>query len=363
MRESLRLLSAFLGGLLLAKRLFASSAEAAAALRPAEPAPPAPSTTAEGISGLEPTAEGARDSTSAGAPVRAAEDREQPVTEGDVLCAHQAPPTSEARLAWPVALSLCIIAGLVALLLLPRELERPDLVPVDLGATANHSRVYLFGVSGDSSSRATLSWTSDKANHIDFFAAIESPVADSVLVFAGPITQTITDCTLDGEPTELHVGPPDAQFAGLMELQAIAAYPDADVLHLQMRTSVGPTSPFVSCSVGDGLSSSAPPSHAVYTPELVVAVEGSPKGISEASRNICIERSVADYTNERVCAEESGTASVADELVELERPRDQWQRDVKLTVLGLLLGLMAQGVWDLLSRVRRPQGSKGRFLQ
>lgn len=263
--------------------------------------------------------------------------------------------SSDPKLAWPFVLAICMASIFIAIVLLPSEMKRPQLVPPDLGAVANHSRVYLLGLDGDDSSRATIRWTSDSDDAIAFAASMWGHASDSVLIFAGPITSTIHDCTVNGRPAKLQEGPPGFEFDALLEQETLDAYAPDRVLRLPLRTALGADSPYAACEVGAGLSSAEPPSHWIYTPELTIAVEGLEEDNFSAASNICVYRSVADNSSDQECADPNGRASVSDQLVELQRPREQWFRDLKLTLLGLLVGLVAQGAWDLLSRVRRLQ--------
>ena len=254
---------------------------------------------------------------------------------------------------WAV-LTIIGVLGLTAyFVLLPGDLNNPEVLPTDMGAVDSHSRIFLFGTSGDDSSRARVQWASDSDDDVSFMASIEGPEAVSALVFAGPVSALMKNCEVNARPVQLQPGFPGSEFDSQLRSEALDSYSSANVAHLPMKTTSDAASPYVACEVSGGFSSSEPPSHLVYTPELVASVDGFVDDDPLLdSRSICVERSVADDSSDQVCANVTGRAEIGYQLQEIQRPREQSSRDLKLALLGLALGLIAQGVWELAGRAK-----------
>jgi hypothetical protein len=226
------------------------------------------------------------------------------------------------------------------------------LVPLDQGATVSHGRVILVGLNGDEASDADLTWhweaTGGANDQARVEASIRGPSAPSALIFAGPAADALQGCTVNGETADADQGTPDMQFNVSQDVESLDVYPKEKLKVLSLTTNTGIESPYVVCRVGEGLSSADPPEHRLYVPELVAFVDGVRSTLSDETTPICVSQKTDDSPFEQACSGVASRAWLSDTTLSVTRDDEQWRRDFRLLLLGGLLGLGAQALWEAL---------------
>lgn len=237
---------------------------------------------------------------------------------------------------------------------------------VDHGATVSHGRVILVGLGGNEDSTAGLSWrweATDRANDsAEVVASITGPSAPSALIFAGPAAYAVNGCMVNGQSADLDQGTLDTQFNVSRDVELLDVYSIDKLKVLRLTTNTGIESPYVTCEIGEGLSSSDPPEHQLYVPELVAFVDGTPSTQLDDSTSICVSQDADDSASESVCSGVASRAWLSDAMLSITRDDEQWRRDFRLLLLGGLLGLGAQAVWETLGSAVRFMGRRRRPL-
>ena len=288
---------------------------------------------------------------------RAPRDEVSPMSLGEGLYGSTVTGTHSSRWRNWIALSaIALVTSVAFWQLMPGSVPRPELVPVDLGATTNNSEILLVGTNGDTSSGGRLIWTWDsdgRGGDVAYVtASLSGPRGEGALIFAGPVTHALGDCTNLGDPASLSAGLPNATSISILEeVRRLDVYSRADVSYLALRVDSGRNSPYVTCEIGPGLAVADPPGHRVYTPNLRAVIAGRPKYSDVFMPDLCVERVVFDATtsSESNCQGMEGSAWLWGSLSYLERVDETWRRELRLMLLGVLLGLIAQVLWELVN--------------